>query len=219
MHPENAVARKIERQQQPAAMAVLRNVSDATPLSLVRIELVDGLTFKQHFASGSFAKSGKYFYQLCLPVSFDARNSQYLSAAHFERNVVQYRIMLGAAKGQSSHAKHWVARLRFILLDSQQNLATDHHSREPFRRRFAWRQVADYFAVPHYRYVIRESQDLGELVGDDDYCLALIAQAAKNGEHLGDFLRCKHGSGLVEDQDSRAAIKRLEDLDALLLSD
>src|SRR5262249_21745144 len=153
-------------------------------------------------------------YQLSLPVSLDAGDSKDLSAEHFERNAINDRVALGAAKRQPSHAEYRLPRLRFIFLDPQQDLATDHHACEPFRRRLARRKITDYFAVAHHGYVIRESQDLGELVRDDDYGLALIAQAAKDGEHLGDFLRSEHGSRLVEDQDARAAIERLEYLDA-----
>ena len=44
-------------------------------------------------------------------------------------------------------------------------------------------------------------------------------ERAQHGEQLVDLLRGQHRGRLVEDQDARVAIERLEDLDALLLAD
>ena len=58
-----------------------------------------------------------------------------------------------------------------------------------------------------------------ELVRDDDDRLSLLAHAAKDGEELLDFLRRQHGGRLVENQQLRVPIERLQQLDALLLAD
>ena len=44
-------------------------------------------------------------------------------------------------------------------------------------------------------------------------------ERAQHGEELVDLLRRQHRGRLVEDQDARVAVERLEDLDALLLAD
>ena len=44
-------------------------------------------------------------------------------------------------------------------------------------------------------------------------------QRAEDLEQLLRFLRREHGRRLVEDQDLRAAVERLQNLDALLLAD
>ena len=62
-------------------------------------------------------------------------------------------------------------------------------------------------------------EDFGKFVCNDDDGLPLFAQTAKYCEHLGDFLRGEHRGRFVEDQDSSAPVKRLQDLDALLLAD
>src|SRR5213076_762135 len=46
MHPENAVACKIERKQQSPSMPILWNVSDATPLALMWIKVVYASPFE-----------------------------------------------------------------------------------------------------------------------------------------------------------------------------
>ena len=59
--------------------------------------------------------------------------------------------------------------------------------------------------------------DLVHLMGDDDYRLAGVAHIAQNGEKLVRLLRSQNGSGLVEDENIRAAVEHLYDLDRLLL--
>ncbi len=58
-----------------------------------------------------------------------------------------------------------------------------------------------------------------ELVADEDDRHALAHEVLENAEELDGLLRRQHGGRLVEDEDVRAAIERLEDLDALLLPD
>ena len=61
--------------------------------------------------------------------------------------------------------------------------------------------------------------DLLELVRDQQDRRAALAQAAQRGEELLGLLRRQHGGGLVEDQDARAAVQRLQDLQPLALAD
>ena len=63
------------------------------------------------------------------------------------------------------------------------------------------------------------SSDLVQLVGDEDDGLAPRGEAADDLEELLRLLRREHCRGLVEDEDVRLAIERLQDLDALLLAD
>ena len=55
-------------------------------------------------------------------------------------------------------------------------------------------------------------------MADEDDAASAFSQPAQEQEDLLRFLRCEHGRGLVEDQDARIAVQRLEDLDALLLA-
>ena len=54
---------------------------------------------------------------------------------------------------------------------------------------------------------------------DDDDGLPLLAHAAEDGEELFDLLRGQDRRRLVEDEQARAAVERLQQLDALLLPD
>src|SRR3712207_8305457 len=48
---------------------------------------------------------------------------------------------------------------------------------------------------------------------------SLLAHAAEDGEELFDLLRGEDGRWLVEDEQARVPVERLEELDALLLPD
>jgi hypothetical protein len=56
-------------------------------------------------------------------------------------------------------------------------------------------------------------------VADEDDGQALGHHLAQRIEQRFAFLRRQHGRGLVEDEDARAAVQRLEDFDALALAD
>ena len=65
----------------------------------------------------------------------------------------------------------------------------------------------------------RHAQHLGELVADEDDRQALGDHLAQRREQRLALLRRQHRGRLVEDQDARAAVQRLQDLDALALAD
>ena len=57
-------------------------------------------------------------------------------------------------------------------------------------------------------------------MADEDHRGAeVLRELAEDGEDLARLLRRQHGGRLVEDEDARAAVERLEDLDALLPTD
>ena len=56
-------------------------------------------------------------------------------------------------------------------------------------------------------------------MGDQDHRLALVPERPQQHEELIGLGRGEHGGRLVEDQDLRPAIQRLQDLDALLQAD
>ena len=73
--------------------------------------------------------------------------------------------------------------------------------------------------LPHHRDAVGDLQHFGQLVGDEDHRAPLLDQRADRRRTARHFLRREHGGRLVEDQDARIAVERLEDLDALLLAD
>ncbi len=66
---------------------------------------------------------------------------------------------------------------------------------------------------------VGDGEHLVELVGDEDHGRALGREPAQAVEQLVDLLGHEHRGGLVEDQDPRAAVEHLEDLDPLALAD
>src|ERR1700686_4894478 len=155
VHAQNAVGSEIEWKKQPAPMPVLWNVSDPTTFSPPRIDVVERFVLQRYFTRCRVAKACKDFYQLSLPVAFDAGDSERLASAHFERNAVENRFAFRILKREPSHAQHRLLRLPFLLLHAKQNLASDHQSRESFGRGFRSRQVPDYAPVAHHRDVVR----------------------------------------------------------------
>ena len=93
----------------------------------------------------------------------------------------------------------------------------DHHVRHFLRVGVLREHVAHELAVAQHGHAVAQRLDLVHLVRDDDDGLAVVAHAAQDGEELVRLLRGEHGGRLVEDEDVRAAVERLDDLDRLLL--
>jgi hypothetical protein len=79
--------------------------------------------------------------------------------------------------------------------------------------------LADGLAAAHDGHVVGDVEHLAQLVRDQDDGRALRLERAQHAEQLLGLLRREHGGRLVEDQDLRAVVERLEDLDPLLLAD
>ena len=72
-------------------------------------------------------------------------------------------------------------------------------------------------ALAQHRHPVGQGLHLVHLVGDDDDGLARVAHVAQYGEELVRLLGGEDGGGLVQDEDVRAAVEHLDDLDGLLL--
>ena len=105
------------------------------------------------------------------------------------------------------------------LLDAQEHVAADHQPRELRLRRACGGQRLDLLAAAQHGDAVGDLQHLVELVADEDDRHALAHEVLEDAEELERLLRREHGGRLVEDEDVRAAVERLEDLDALLLAD
>ena len=71
----------------------------------------------------------------------------------------------------------------------------------------------------HDRDPVGDREDLAELVADEDDAAAGRGHRPQRAEQLVGLLRGEDGRRLVHDQDPRAAVEHLEDLDPLLLAD
>ena len=106
-----------------------------------------------------------------------------------------------------------------FLLHPQQHVAADHQAGQLGGVRLLGLPASDDAAVAHHGHLVRDRQHLGELVGDDDDRLPLLPHAAQDRKKLLHLLRREHGRRLVEDQQPRLAVERLQQLDPLLLAD
>ena len=77
------------------------------------------------------------------------------------------------------------------------------------------RDGGDDASPAHDRHLIREGEDLAELVRDEDDGAALARQAAQHAEQVVRLLRREHTGRLVEDQDVRLAVELPHDLQPL----
>ena len=79
-----------------------------------------------------------------------------------------------------------------------------------------WR-FGHHLAVAQHHQPVRHTQHLGQLVADEDDGQPLRHHLAQGVEQGLALLRGEHGGGLVEDEDARAAVQRLEDFHPLAL--
>jgi hypothetical protein len=98
------------------------------------------------------------------------------------------------------------------------DVATHHHARQIRTCGASSRRVADHAPVAQHGHAVGQLQNFVQLVRDEDQPVAVGGHLAQNDKEIGHFLRCEHGRRLVEHEQRRAAVERLDDLDALLLS-
>ena len=170
-------------------------------------------------ARGRMAEPGERVDELRLAVPVDARDPDDLAGANLERDpahhletaVVDHVYVLGLENRST--------RLGRLLLHPEEHLPADHHPREARLGRAGPRDGVDLLAAAEDGDQIRDLEDLLQLVADEDDRLPLRLEALEDLEELACLLRRQHGRRLVEDEDLRAAVERLQDLDALLLAD
>ena len=141
-------------------------------------------------------------------------------ASHRQRDAAHGLEAAIVVRVQVLQLEHRLAGPGRRLLDAQQHLAADHHL-APARAGSPRRRRPCLTTRPRRRTVTRSAivEHLVELVRDEDDRRAARGQLAQDGEELERLLRREHGGRLVEDQDARVAVERLEDLDALLHAD
>ncbi len=142
-----------------------------------------------------------------------------LAGSHGERHVVDHRDAAPVAHRQTLDLQKRDAGRRRLLVDPQEDAASDHQLGEFAGAGLARRPCRDDFAAAHDGHVVGDVEDLAQLVGDEDDRLALGPQLAEDGEELVGLGGCQHTRWLVEDQDLGAAIERLENFHPLLEAD
>ena len=98
-------------------------------------------------------------------------------------------------------------------------LAAHHQRGERLQRRPRRLDGGDGTAVAQHRDAVGDRHHLVQLVRDEDHRAPVGGHRPQRLEQRRRLLRGEHGGRLVEDQDARLAVERLQDLDALLLPD
>src|SRR5579884_1229399 len=213
------VLRDRELEHEPAPLPVLRDMAEPGVQHAPRI-LTGAVAAADHDpAARDLLQPRDRVDQLGLSVAVDAGDADDLSRPHLERGAAHLLDAALVDDVQILDREQDVARLRGILLHAQQHVSTDHRARERFLRRAFARDRLDRLAAPEHGDAVGDLEHLVQLVADEDDRLAVGPQALDDLEQLARLLRRQHGRRLVEDEHVRAAVERLEDLDALLLAD
>ena len=225
MHAEDGVFVEAELEQQPAAMTIFGNVRDAALAPRARIEAGQRRAFERHLAGDMrrIDQAGDRFDQLALAVAFDAGDADNLArpAPRTRRpsTALGFELRSGASPRDSERS----GRRRPGVAGGFSTRSST--SRPTISRASSAAFVSLVFTRPTTfpsRITVTSSEiasTSAELVRDDDDRLSLLAHAAQDGEELLHFLRRQDRCRLVENQQPRVAVQRLQQLDALLLAD
>ena len=165
------------------------------------------------------SQAGDRLDELGLAVSVDSCDPDDLAGAHLERHAGNLFDSAVVANVDVLELEHDVPRRRRRLVDAEQHLASDHHAGEPFLGRPLARHGVDLPPSPENRDPVGDLEHLVQLVADEDDRHALALEALEDPEELRRLLRREYGCRLVEDEDVGPPVERLQDLDALLLTD
>ncbi len=158
--------------------------------------------------------------QLALTIAGDSRDAHDLAGAHLQRDAAQGRQASVVVGLDVAHREHDPARSIRGSLDGLEHLAADHPTSQVRRGRIGDRDpLCGDLAPPHDRDPVRDGHHLVELVADEHDAPAIGGHRAEGSEELVHLLWREDGRRLIHDQDPRAAVEHLEDLDPLLFAD
>ena len=156
--------------------------------------------------------------ELALPVAGDSGDGEDLARANGEGHALDRLLAAVSLRREVVNLEHdlvtWLARGS----DSALELPPHHQGRQRLRGGVGGRDRPDRAPGPENRDPIGHRLHLVQLVRDEDDRPALVRHRPHGREERLGFLRREHGGRLVEDQHARLAVKRLQDLHALLLS-
>src|SRR5207249_2222335 len=116
-----------ELEHEAPALAVLRNVAEATVENPRRGSSRDVASADLDAPGGRLAEAGDRVDQLCLPVPVNPGDADDLATAHLERNATDRLEPTVVEDVEIVDGEHRVAGVRDRLLDSEQDLPAHHH--------------------------------------------------------------------------------------------
>ena len=217
---EHGVARDREAGRDSCAEPVLGHVRDASGDRVARIAGPQLDAGDGDLARRQPAHARQRLGQLALPVARHPSDAHDLAAAHLQRDAVQRGQPAVTLCVQVVGLEHDIGeRIRALPPPARLDLAADHQRGEALGRRARSRHRRDDAPAAQHGDAVGDLQHLVQLVRDEDDGAAVGRHRAQRLEERARLLRRQHGGRLVEDQDARVAVERLEDLDALLLAD
>ena len=202
-------------EDEPLLVAVLGDVADAGVADVLHRPPGDRGLVQQDLAGVGRPQADQRLRQLTLAVALDAGHAQDLAGADVEAR--------GRAASPSprrpSTCRTGAPISTFGLLQAEQHRPADHHLGELRLRRLGGRRLPDDRAAPQDGDPVGDLHDLVELVADEHDRLPASRRLRRFDEQVLRLDRREHRRRLVQDQDLHAAVQRLQDLDALLLTD
>ena len=164
-------------------------------------------------------EAGQHLRQLPLAVARHAGDADHLAGPDGERDVAERVDPAVAAGGERTGLEHDVADLGGLAPASQLDVPAHHQRRELAARHVGGADGRDRAPAAEDGDAVGDGRHLVELVGDEDDRAVLRRHRPERREETLRLLRRQHRRRLVEDQDPRLAVERLEDLHPLLLAD
>ena len=217
---EGDVLGQREVEHEPAPLPVLRDVAEPGVEAVAAALVRDVLVPDDDPPGFHLAEAGDRVDQLGLAVAVDAGDADDL-AARAPRTTRR-----GPSRARGRPRPSALRPRAAAPSAAPARLSTRSSTSRPTIRRARLSSVAPAAGsvsifLPRRSTVIRSaiSSHLVQLVADEDDRLPLLGQAPHDREELLRLLRGQHRRRLVEHEDVRAAVERLQDLHPLLLAD
>ena len=211
-----------EIQNQAIVVPVFGHMSDAGPAAALPVRPLarqGQVGILQSDLSGGTHHAAQRGQKFRLPVARHPGDAKDLARADLEADTLQAFDLVFVAHPQILHPQHHGAGRRRFLFHFKQDLAAHHQLGQRLGAGLAGLDRGNHRPAPHDRHVVGRLHDLAQFVGDQDDCLALIAQAAKDAEQVVRLGGGQDAGGFVQDQDIGLTIQGLENLDPLLVTD
>jgi hypothetical protein len=212
----------VEGQHEAALVAVFGHVGQAQRACGAGVDPAAGLealAAEFQCAGRGHEQAREHVEQLALAVARDAGDADYLASMQADRHIGQARhtelVGPGQVRGPQQRRADFA---RGGVTPPQVDAPAHHRLGEAVDRGVADGAIEHHLAAAHHRDGVAQGHDLLELVRDQQHRGAAVAQRSQRHEQLLGLGRREHGGGLVEDEDARAAVQRLEDLQALALA-
>ncbi len=157
--------------------------------------------------------------EFVLAVAGHARHADDLAGPHLKRHPVDEGLLARGGDRQSLDLDERPAWRGGGARDFLVDVAARHGAHDLRGRSFAGRKAGRHAPIAQHRHAVGDRHHFVELVRDKEDGASLFGEPAHDGEQSVALARRQNRRRLVENQNARAPIERLEDFDALPRSD